>query len=102
VTVAAVGLKEAWLCGPEGNRRPEPPHGVHMQAVGVKIVMYWSLNDFLYARFVIFGWPPTHVAVMTLGLQSANQMVLCLAAQRRSCSEQRPDRATREGDGLEQ
>ena len=44
VTVTAAGLKEAWLCGPEGNRRPEPPPGVHLQAVGVKTVMYWSLN----------------------------------------------------------
>ena len=44
VTVAAVRLKEAWLRGPEGNRRPEPPPGVHLQAVGVKTVMYWSLN----------------------------------------------------------
>ena len=45
VTVTAAGLKEAWLCGPEGNRRPEPPPGVHLQAVGVKTVMYWSLNE---------------------------------------------------------
>eukprot|EP01044_Picomonas_judraskeda_P012052 COSAG03_NODE_1695_length_3637_cov_1.821085_1_plen_234_part_10 len=44
VTVAAVRLKEVWLRGPEGNRRPEPPPGVHLQAVGVKTVMYWSLN----------------------------------------------------------
>ena len=44
VTVAAIRLKEAWLRGPEGNRRPEPPPGVHLQAVGVKTVMYWSLN----------------------------------------------------------
>ena len=44
VTVAAVRLKEAWLRRPEGNRRPEPPPGVHLQAVGVKTVMYWSLN----------------------------------------------------------
>ena len=34
VTVTAAGLKEAWPCGPEGNRRPEPPPGVHLQAFG--------------------------------------------------------------------
>ena len=44
VTVAAVRLKEAWLRGPEGNRRPEPPSRRYLQAVGVKTVMYWSLN----------------------------------------------------------
>ena len=43
VTVAAVRLKEVWLCDPEGIRRPEPHPGVHLHAVK-KTVMYWSLN----------------------------------------------------------
>ena len=44
VTVAAVRLKEVWLCDPEGIRRPEPHPGAHLHAVKGKTVMYWSLN----------------------------------------------------------
>ena len=37
VTVAAVRLKEVWLCDPEGIRRPEPHPGVHLHAVKGKL-----------------------------------------------------------------
>ena len=37
VTVAAVRLKEVWLCDPEGIRRPEPHPGVHLHAVKRKL-----------------------------------------------------------------
>ena len=50
VTVAAVRLKEVWLCDPEGIRRPEPHPGVHLHAVKGKTVMYWSLKNISLRR----------------------------------------------------